>query len=188
MCLACFCCHSLSKREYIRGDWSRESEVGLKGIQIWISKQSRLTSDSREKRRQKSCRKIAKKWPKKWPKIVFDRVAAAGRSAVNVCRNKKRCKQRLCGQKNLIKSFPDEKLDDFLGFCRGKTTLLYLDRQLPARRRPTVAGIHYVIITQPRTDVMIFKIFSPKIFSKKMAFLTQNKAKFWKKVDHNIGI
>jgi hypothetical protein len=27
-------------------------------------------------------------------------------------------------------------------------------------------------------DVMIFKIFSPKIFAKKLAFLTQNKAKF----------
>jgi hypothetical protein len=34
---------------------------------------------------------------------------------------------------------------------------------------------------------MIFKIFSPKTFAKKMAFLTQNKAKFLKKVDHNIG-
>jgi hypothetical protein len=30
----------------------------------------------------------------------------------------------------------------------------------------------------PGTDVMIFKIFSPKNFAKKMAFLTQNKAKF----------
>jgi hypothetical protein len=28
------------------------------------------------------------------------------------------------------------------------------------------------------TDVMIFLIFSPKIFAKKLAFLTQNKAKF----------
>jgi hypothetical protein len=27
-------------------------------------------------------------------------------------------------------------------------------------------------------DVMIFKIFSPKNFAKKMAFLTRNKAKF----------
>jgi hypothetical protein len=34
----------------------------------------------------------------------------------------------------------------------------------------------------PGTDVMIFKIFSPKIFAKKLAFLTQNKAKFWKKL------
>jgi hypothetical protein len=30
----------------------------------------------------------------------------------------------------------------------------------------------------PGTDVMIFKIFSPKKLSKKLAFLTQNKAKF----------
>jgi hypothetical protein len=30
----------------------------------------------------------------------------------------------------------------------------------------------------PGTDVMIFKIFLPKIFAKKTAFLTQNKAKF----------
>jgi hypothetical protein len=34
----------------------------------------------------------------------------------------------------------------------------------------------------PGTDVMILKIFSPKIFAKKLAFLTQNKAKFWKKL------
>jgi hypothetical protein len=31
---------------------------------------------------------------------------------------------------------------------------------------------------QPETDVMIFKIFSPNNLAKKMAFLTQNKAKF----------
>jgi hypothetical protein len=30
----------------------------------------------------------------------------------------------------------------------------------------------------PGTDVMILKIFSPKNFAKKLAFLTQNKAKF----------
>jgi hypothetical protein len=35
---------------------------------------------------------------------------------------------------------------------------------------------------------MIFKIFSPKNLAKKMAFLTKNKGKFWKKLDHNIGI
>jgi hypothetical protein len=35
---------------------------------------------------------------------------------------------------------------------------------------------------------MVLKIFSPKNFAKTSAFLTQNKAKFWKKVDHNIGI
>jgi hypothetical protein len=29
---------------------------------------------------------------------------------------------------------------------------------------------------------MIFKIFSPKIFATKLAFLTQNKAKYWKKL------
>jgi hypothetical protein len=34
---------------------------------------------------------------------------------------------------------------------------------------------------------MIFKIFSPKNLAKKLAFFTQNKAKFWKKIDHNIG-
>jgi hypothetical protein len=31
---------------------------------------------------------------------------------------------------------------------------------------------------QSGTDVMIFEIFSQKIFAKKLAFLTQNKAKF----------
>jgi hypothetical protein len=40
----------------------------------------------------------------------------------------------------------------------------------------------------PGTDVMIFYIFSPKNFAKKLAFLTQNEAKFLKKVDHNIGV
>jgi lipoprotein signal peptidase len=30
----------------------------------------------------------------------------------------------------------------------------------------------------PGTDVMILKIFSPKNFAKKMAFFTQNNAKF----------
>jgi hypothetical protein len=30
----------------------------------------------------------------------------------------------------------------------------------------------------PGTDVMIFKIFSPKNLAQKLAFLTQNKAKF----------
>jgi hypothetical protein len=34
----------------------------------------------------------------------------------------------------------------------------------------------------PGTDVMIFKIFSPKISAKKLAFLTQNKAKLFKKM------
>jgi hypothetical protein len=29
---------------------------------------------------------------------------------------------------------------------------------------------------------MILKIFSPKNFAKKMAFFTQNNAKFWKKL------
>jgi hypothetical protein len=40
---------------------------------------------------------------------------------------------------------------------------------------------------QSGTDVMIFKIFSPKNLAKKLAFLTQNKASFCKKCDHNIG-
>jgi hypothetical protein len=34
---------------------------------------------------------------------------------------------------------------------------------------------------------MIFKIFSPKNLAKILAFLTQNKANFFKKIDHNIG-
>jgi hypothetical protein len=34
---------------------------------------------------------------------------------------------------------------------------------------------------------MILKIFSPKKFAKKLAFLTQNKAKLCKNFDHNIG-
>jgi hypothetical protein len=33
-------------------------------------------------------------------------------------------------------------------------------------------------VFQPGTDVMIFKIFSPQNSAKKLAFLSQNKAKF----------
>jgi hypothetical protein len=36
--------------------------------------------------------------------------------------------------------------------------------------------------TTAGTDVLIFKIFSPKNSAKKLAFLSQNKAKFWKKL------
>jgi hypothetical protein len=36
----------------------------------------------------------------------------------------------------------------------------------------------YAKARKPGTDVMIFKIFSPKIFATKLAFLTQNKAKY----------
>jgi hypothetical protein len=39
----------------------------------------------------------------------------------------------------------------------------------------------------PGTDVMILKIFSPKKIAKKLAFLTNNKAKLCKNFDHNIG-
>jgi hypothetical protein len=39
-------------------------------------------------------------------------------------------------------------------------------------------GDHYSML--PGTDVMIFKIFSPKNSAKKLAFLTQNKAKLCK--------
>jgi hypothetical protein len=35
-------------------------------------------------------------------------------------------------------------------------------------------------LPSPGTDVMIFKIFSPKNSAKKLAFLTQNKAKICK--------
>jgi hypothetical protein len=37
------------------------------------------------------------------------------------------------------------------------------------------------------TDVMIFKIFSPKKIAKKLAFLTRNKAKLCKQNNHNNG-
>jgi hypothetical protein len=35
-----------------------------------------------------------------------------------------------------------------------------------------------ICASEPGTDVMILKIFSPKNFAKKLAFWTQNKAKF----------
>jgi hypothetical protein len=37
-----------------------------------------------------------------------------------------------------------------------------------------------LVAEQPGTDVMIFKIFSPKNLAKKLAFLTQNNAKLCK--------
>jgi serine/threonine protein kinase len=37
------------------------------------------------------------------------------------------------------------------------------------------------------TDVVIFKIFSPKSLAKILAFLIQNKASFCKNCDHNSG-
>jgi hypothetical protein len=37
------------------------------------------------------------------------------------------------------------------------------------------------------TDVMIFKIFSPKNLAKKLAFFAQTIASFCKNCDHNIG-
>jgi hypothetical protein len=37
-------------------------------------------------------------------------------------------------------------------------------------------------LVRPGTDVMIFKIFSPKNFAKSLAFLTRNKANFGKKL------
>jgi hypothetical protein len=36
------------------------------------------------------------------------------------------------------------------------------------------------------TDVMIFKIFSPKNLAKKLAFLTQNKAKLYKNLSKTL--
>jgi hypothetical protein len=45
------------------------------------------------------------------------------------------------------------------------------------------AGVVYTLLIiglDPGTDVMIFKIFSPKNSAKKLAFLTQNKAKLCK--------
>jgi hypothetical protein len=40
--------------------------------------------------------------------------------------------------------------------------------------------------TEPGTDVMIFKIFSPKNLAKKWRFLMKTKPNF-EKIDHNIG-
>jgi hypothetical protein len=42
-------------------------------------------------------------------------------------------------------------------------------------------------LAQSGTDVMIFKIFSPKNFAKKLAFFAQTTASFCKNCDHNIG-
>jgi hypothetical protein len=59
-----------------------------------------------------------------------------------------------------------------------KILVLHRRRMLIKKGRTFSAG----------TDVMILKYFRRKILRKNRRFLTQNKAKFWKKVDHNIGI
>jgi hypothetical protein len=40
---------------------------------------------------------------------------------------------------------------------------------------------------EPRTNVTILKIFSPKIFTKKLPFFAQTPANFCKNLHHNIG-
>jgi hypothetical protein len=42
-------------------------------------------------------------------------------------------------------------------------------------------------VSSPGTDVMIFKIFSPKNLAKILAFFAQTTASFCKNCDHNIG-
>jgi hypothetical protein len=44
----------------------------------------------------------------------------------------------------------------------------------------TYVGLSLGFLSLPGTDVIIFKIFSPKNSAKKLAFLTQNKAKLCK--------
>jgi hypothetical protein len=55
--------------------------------------------------------------------------------------------------------------------CRWRVSLVL---HHVARHHAVKVGIN------PGTDVMIFKIFSPKKIAKKLAFLTQNKAKLCK--------
>jgi hypothetical protein len=52
-------------------------------------------------------------------------------------------------------------------FCKFLKTA-YVNKTIPQCAKFAQSG----------TDGMIFKIFSPKKFAKKLAFLTQNKAKF----------
>jgi hypothetical protein len=47
--------------------------------------------------------------------------------------------------------------------------------------------VYWYRLYLPGTDVMIFKIFSPKILAKILAFFAQTTANFCKNCDHNIG-
>jgi hypothetical protein len=58
---------------------------------------------------------------------------------------------------------------------------MLLKRQKPGADSMNPFGKEFTRKTRTGTDVMIFKIFLPKNSAKKMAFLTQNKAKLCKK-------
>jgi hypothetical protein len=49
---------------------------------------------------------------------------------------------------------------------------------MPTQWERTLGCRKTVFENESTTDVMIFKIFSPKNLAKKLAFLTRNKAKF----------
>jgi hypothetical protein len=58
-------------------------------------------------------------------------------------------------------------------------------RQRDAKTNPVIQL--RIKAQQTGTDVMIFKIFSPKNLAKKLAFFAQTTASFCKNCDHNIG-
>jgi hypothetical protein len=64
--------------------------------------------------------------------------------------------------------------------------LAKVDNRPRGKNLPNLVTLSYVRknLGQSGTDVMIFKIFSPKNSAKKLAFFTENKA--IKKIDHNI--
>jgi hypothetical protein len=62
-------------------------------------------------------------------------------------------------------------------FFGGVFSLSVVNNRLPIRQWFYHSYSNRTFI-RTGTDVMIFKIFSPKIFAKQLAFLTQNKAKF----------
>jgi hypothetical protein len=57
----------------------------------------------------------------------------------------------------------------------------------PSTRLATNRRRRKLVVATPGTDVMIFKIFSPKNLAKSFAFFAQTTVSFCKNCDHNIG-
>jgi hypothetical protein len=100
-----------------------------------------------------------------------------------------RNKAKLC--KTLILSLVFEKRQ----FFRRKLQKIVIITSTPGGVRENITGKKGRRRGGKRADrvqvdqrPMLFFIFSPKKLAKKLAYLTQNRAKFCKTIDHNIGM
>jgi hypothetical protein len=71
-----------------------------------------------------------------------------------------------------------------VSFFLQKKKKIFRSKKAPPVQTPTQKCAQFDIEFSlcPGTDVMIFKIFSPKKSTKKLAFLTENKAELFKKL------